>query len=158
MIHLDPFNTFQHYAFRLEGLPEYIVENEKESLAHFKRTGEIIQKDNDWPDFVAKSVAQGRKIQRLRLLSAKPTDYERYEIKAYCGPSAGEEIRTALRDEFSDKYKYDFWFFDDAWIMQMNYAHDGAYLGNEVRSASPQEIEMYKHWQGVFGGAERLLQ
>ena len=154
----NPFETFERTAFRLEALPQYIVENEKEAFAHFLETGEIMLKDTDWQDLVAKNIAAGKKMERLRLFSKDLTDYERYEIEAYPGPKAGEVIRTALRKEYELEYRYDFWFFDEVWIAQVNYETDGTFVNFDVRVATEEEKQMFNDWYDVFKSATPLVQ
>jgi hypothetical protein len=154
----NPFETFQRYAFRLEALPQYIVAEEIEPLRYFEETGLMNDRDTEWPELIRSNTLQGKKVERLRLLSEKLTDYERYEIQAYRGPSVGEDIRTALVKDFADQYKYDFWFFDDEWIAQVNYEADGTFINFDVRTATQQEKDMFMYWHGVFENAKPLRQ
>jgi hypothetical protein len=153
----NPFETFQHYAFRLEALPQYLVDHEKESFAAFIRSGDV-SIDTDWATLVAKNVGTDKKMERLRLFSEKLTDYERYEVQAYPGPQSGEVIRTALRKDFEAQYAYDFWFFDDEWIAQVHYEDDGTFVKFDVRAATDQEKEMFRYWHGIFENAKPLKQ
>lgn len=86
---IDPFSTFQHTAFRLEGLSRYDVDGDRERFAYFQETGEILP-ETDWAEFVASSANSGKRVQRLRLVSEPLSDYERYELSgAYSGVEAG---------------------------------------------------------------------
>lgn len=154
----NPFGTFQKFAFRLEALPQYIVEEEKESIKHFQKTGLIHISDPSWPNLIKKNIDSGKKMERLRLLSDELTDYERYEVQAYRGPSVGEVIRVAPRSKYIDKYKYDFWFFDNEWIAQVNYEKDGTFINFDVRKVTDEEIEMFAYWYEVFEMAQPLKQ
>ena len=154
----NPFETFERYAFRLEALPQYIVPEEREPLVYFKQTGLIKERDPSWPELIRNNVAKGKKMERLRLLSEKLTDYERYEIQAYRGPLVGEVIKTALKKDYSDQYKYDFWFFDDEWIAQVNYEQDGTFVNFDVRLATDEEKEMFAYWHGIFEDAKPFRQ
>lgn len=153
-----PFETFEKSAFRLEGLPHYIVKEEKEPIKYFHETGVIRMSDSSWPDLVSKNIKAGKKMERLRLLSDKLTDYERYELQAYRGPGVGETIRTDLKSEYADKYSYDFWFFDDEWIAQVNYKEDGTFVNFDIRKATDEEKEMFRYWHSVFESAKPLRQ
>jgi hypothetical protein len=154
----NPFETFKESAFRLEALPQYVVEEEKEPLKHFQKTGLIQISDQSWPDLIRKNIESGKKMERLRLLSDKLTDYERYELQAYSGPSAGEEIHLALRSDYNDHYRYDFWFFDNEWIAQVNYKDDGTFINFDVRIATNEEKEMFTYWYSVFQNSQLLRQ
>jgi hypothetical protein len=146
----NPFETFARDAFRLEALPQYIVPEEKESFEHFQKTGLVCEPDTEWSNLVSQNINAGKRMERLRLLSEHLTDYERYELQAYSGPLGGERIHTALKKDYVVKYKYDFWFFDDEWIAQVNYEPDGTFIGFDVRHATPNEVEMYKYWHSIY--------
>jgi hypothetical protein len=152
----NPFETFEKYAFRLEALPQYLVEDEKEAFEEFKKTGNVNPDDSGWAELIASHTASGRRVERLRLFSEQFTDYERFEIQRYAGPKGGEEIRTALRKNYTDNYKYDFWFFDDKWIAQINYEDDGTFINFDVREATFEEFQMYEFWKAVYETATPL--
>lgn len=154
----NPFETFEHYAFRLEALPQYIVPQEEDALRHFLETGLVAEYDPDWLMLVSSNVKAGKRMERLRLFSEHLTDYERYEIQAYPGPIGGEQIRTALRKDYLEQYIYDFWFFDDKWIAQVSYKEDGTFINFDVRLATTEEITMYQYWYSVFKTAKPLRQ
>ena len=154
----NPFETFERYAFRLEALPRYIVSSEIEPLVYFQKTGMIDKPDSEWSELVSKNTNAGKRIERLRLLSEHLTDYERYELQAYSGPKSGEQIHVALKKDYLEKYSYDFWFFDDKWIAQVNYEEDGTFINFDVRSAIQAEIETYSYWHSVYEEAEQLRQ
>ena len=152
----NPFETFQKYAFRLEGLPHYRVDSEKGAFDEFQKTGKVDFVDNEWRDMVARATKAGKRVERLRLLSEEPTEYERFELLAYAGLSAGEDIRTALRSDYLDHYLYDFWFFDDEWIAQLAYTADGSFIDIDVRSATEAECHMYRFWRDVYVQSPKL--
>jgi len=154
----NPFETFERYAFRLEALPEYIVSEEIESLKHFQETGLTHNSGSEWAELVSNNINTGKKMERLRLLSEHLTDYERYELQAYSGPEAGEHIHVALKKEYLEEYLYDFWFFDDKWIAQVNYEEDGTFINFDVRSATQAEIHAYTYWHSIYENAEQLRQ
>lgn len=154
----NPFETFEKYAFRLEALPQYLVVDEKEAFDTFKKTGNVQSSDSDWLDTVRQNTTRGKNMDRLRLFSEKLSDYERFETQRYAGPKGGERIRTALRKDNADNYKYDFWFFDDKWIAQINYEEDGTFVNFDIREATAEEFEMYQYWRSVFETAKPLRQ
>lgn len=147
----NPFETFTDMAFRLEGLPQYIVENEKDAFNTFKVSGEILDNTNsEWAKLVRANVASGKSMKRLRLLSDELTSYEQFELLSYQGLKVGEEIRVNSRSEYKNKYLYDFWFFDNEYITQMNYADNGTYISKVTRKASDEEKKMLTFWISVF--------
>lgn len=154
----NPFETFECSAFRLEALAHYIVPEEKEPFKYFQETGLVKESDEEWTKLVKANVDAGKKMERLRLFSEKLSDYERYEIQAYSGPSAGESIRTALKKDYQDEYAYDFWFFDNKWIVRVNYEADGTFINFDVRQATADEIGMFQYWHFVYETAKPLVQ
>ena len=146
-----PFETFLQEAFRLEALPHYIVDNEKEAFGRFKQSGELThQSDSEWTSLVEASIASGKSMKRLRLLSNELTPYEQFELVAYTGIDAGEDIRVNARSLYEDKYLYDFWFFDNEFITQMNYGVDGVYIDKVTRKANEDEKKAIAYWMSVF--------
>jgi hypothetical protein len=153
----NPFETFQKSAFRLEGLPQYIVDEEKDAYAEFIELGTLpSNKDSDWAKIVKSSTKSDKTMQRLRLLSDELTTYEQFELLAYPGITNGEEIRVNSRNRFKHKYEYDFWFFDDKYIAKIHYKPDGTFVKFDLTEASKSEIKMYEYWLEVCGSSELL--
>lgn len=146
----EAFSQFSSSAFRLEGLPEYKVEEEAEALAYYERTGRLPQDFNaDWLAFLRRSVEAGKRVERLRLLSEPPTPYERIELEAYPRSiESGEVVHAAARSAFP--YLSDFWFFDDRLIANMRYAEDGSFLGADVHECTPAELDYVHEWYERF--------
>lgn len=145
----NPFETFEKSAFRLEGLPQYRVTEEIDAFKHFEKHGKVPDNiGSKWAKTVAKNISEGKIMERLRLLSDPLSNYENFEIHAYSGIKAGENINIAKRDDYD--YKYDFWFFDKKWITRMNYATDGSFIDFDSLKASMSEIDMFNYWYGVF--------
>ena len=146
-----PFETFERTAFRLEALPQYIVDGEYEDFLEFKMTGEPpISSNSEWADLVKLCIKSGKSIKRLRLISDILTVYEQYELQSYPGIQFGEEIRVNARSSFESKYLYDFWFFDDEYISRINYEDDGTFISLETRKASNEEKDNLQSWIKVF--------
>jgi len=153
----DPFKTFNETAFRLEALPQYIVDNEKEAFAQFKLSGEVTtDSDSEWAQLVKANIESGKSMKRLRLLSDELTPYEQFELLSYPGIGVGEKIRVNARSLYENKYLYDFWFFDNEYITQMNYGADGAYIDNVTREAKDNEKKMLAYWMSVFEESDIL--
>lgn len=150
----NPFETFEHSAFRLEGLPEYNVPEEFDAFEYFKTHGESPgDVDPEWRSTVAQNVARGATMQRLRLLSNKLTEYERFELKSYPGIAAGEEIRTALRSVHIQQFTHDFWLFDERYLYQMYYSEHGEFVSMKFKEATLEELEKCTYWTDVFYGS-----
>lgn len=147
----NPFQTFQKSAFRLEGLPQYLVEEECVAFQEFKDTGSVRGGiSSEWAQLVAKNVNAGKEMHRLRLLSRHLTAYEQFEASIYTGPAAGEVIHANYRELFQDRYKGDFWLFDDEWIAWMAYDNEGVFKSFDIRKASQDEIKECQYWRSIF--------
>ena len=153
----NPFETFERSAFRLEALPQYLVENEKEAFRDFKESGVLPGSfGSEWAELVSKNIQTGKSMQRLRLLSDELSDYEQFEIKVYSGISVGEDIRAALRAEYISRYEYDFWLFDSYWIAQVVYEGDGTFVRIDMREATNEELEKAEYWIDVFNQSKNI--
>ena len=154
----NPFETFEESAFRLEALPQYLVENEKIALGHFISTGKLPKFfDSEWRELVKKNIQSGKTMHRLRLLSDELTDYEKFETQIYTGSEVGEEIRANLRSAYADKYQYDFWLFDNYWIAEVIYENDGTFVRFDLRVATKDELEYAKYWLNIFEHSKQLV-
>jgi len=147
----DPFETFKYTAFRLEGLPEYLVEEEAIDFQKFKDTGELSNnEDSSWKQLVKNSIDHGKSIQRLRLTSDELTQYEQFELQSYPGIEVGEEIRINSKFDYKDKYIGDFWFFDDKYITEISYKEDGTFVSLNTKIATKKEVDLCHYWIDVF--------
>jgi len=143
------FETFTRSAFRLECLDSYAVTEDAEREA-FRRflNGNFPPswwtRGRAWFATVRDAVARGATMQRVRCVYGPLSDYQRFEFEwSYpYNEQAGEQIlilETSATD-FGDlwRYKHDFWLFDDATVVRLNYDEDGNFLGIEaVDDAEP---------------------
>jgi len=133
------FTGFSHTAYRLETLQVYDVSYEIEPYRAFL-AGRPRPRDaakNAWTAMLAASAAEGKIVQRVRLVQEPLTDYSRYELEWSYPPNvaAGEDIRV-LPADLPDPgapvqtlaVMQDYWLFDssDLWIMR--YDRDGRFL------------------------------
>lgn len=146
------FDTFEQSAFRLEGLSVYSVHEEKEALEYYKKCGRIpVGFGDDWAKFVKQQTESGKIIQRLRLLSDQPTEYETFELNAYSGLRNGEDIRYAKRSDHS--YDYDFWLFDSRWLARMDYDINGEYVGSYISEVTQENQVKIGDWLALYNSA-----
>lgn len=144
------FENFHDEAFRLECLPEYLVESETAAINTFTEAG-VMPKDlnQDWLAIIGKSVSQSKSIKRLRLLSKELTDYEKFELAAYKpNIDIGEDIRFAFRDDY-ENYQ-DFWIFDIQWMAVLDYDKNGKFVSVSVRKATHLDIVSANYWKSIF--------
>jgi hypothetical protein len=94
--------TFEHTAFRLETQTGYAAPAELELVAEFEagnpRPADQIPALRDWFNQVRAQVAQGKRIERVRVHDEPPTPYQRLERWAdKWNRAAGETIRYLTR-------------------------------------------------------------
>ena len=127
--------NFKESAFRLERCPSYNMPEEAEMLAAFKR-GEKVQlpENHPWPPLVKRQCSAGKVMQRARVVSRPPTEYERFELSLYPHSiEAGEQICVYERGFIPEIFRYevDFWLFDNHTVYILNYDAEGHFLGTE---------------------------
>lgn len=135
-------------AFRAEFRSDYLVASDENAagVSDFQRwlAGEDrpdpARKDAVLRDLHAE-LADGRRLYRVKVMSARPTDYERYACEwgyAY-NVEAGEEIHIWDLAEHdlpaAAEGLPDFWLVDDA-VLIMHYDDRGAFEGAERADAS----------------------
>jgi hypothetical protein len=108
---------------------------EAEMLAAFKR-GEKVQlpENHPWPPLVKRQCSAGKVMQRARVVSRPPTEYERFELSLYPHSiEAGEQICVYERGSIPEIFRYeaDFWLFDNHTVYILNYDAEGHFLGTE---------------------------
>jgi hypothetical protein len=125
------FESFRSSAFRLECLPEYAVteDDEAEAFRQWRAGQQPQSRDRAWPKLVASSVAAGKRMQRVRIISAPMTEYQRFQCShGYpANVAAGEEI-LILDHEPAGLLKADFWIFDDVTAVVLEYDEQGHFL------------------------------
>ncbi|MEU7635443.1 DUF6879 family protein [Streptomyces sp. NPDC039016] len=143
------FDTFERTAFRLETLPEYDVEEEREEIARFLAGEDMGPEwsDNPW---VRSMTDKGKQVSRVHVLTSPLTDYLRYELAAYPGNiEAGESIGIVDLAErpVTGLPDHDFWLFDDRQVYRMHYTEYGAFIGAEL--LPPDELGAYQGYRDV---------
>ncbi|MEO5927856.1 MAG: DUF6879 family protein [Patescibacteria group bacterium] len=136
----EAFRTFQRYAFRLEMLGYYDVEEEREDYQCFLNGEAVSERKNEpWCSQVREFTAEHKDVSRIRILPAHLNPYIRYELEwgypysAEAGeliwlvPYTGYEL---VPDSISD-----FWLFDDEHVFAMQY-DDGKYQGATLLPSS----------------------
>lgn len=124
---------------------------EVEEFETFMATGELhIPDDDSWLTRVRGFRASGRWIGRVHVITRPLSDYLRYEFAAYAHTiKAGEDIRILdLTDrENPGLPDRDWWFFDNAKVVEMRYRPDGTQIGRELLE-SP-DVEQYRRWKNL---------
>jgi hypothetical protein len=125
------FESFTVSAFRLECLPAYDVTEDAEREAFRRwRAGEQPQgQDRAWLQTVRNANGRRAQMQRVRLVESPLSEYQQFEL-AHGYPAnvaAGEDIRIC--DHRPDGLLVvDFWLFDDALAVVLEYDDQGRFL------------------------------
>jgi hypothetical protein len=129
----------------LETRDLYTVPQEEEWFAQFRRGHGIpaLSPENDsWLKLINEHYRQGKRMQRVHILSHPLSEYCRFELAMYAqSVAAGEEIRILDRTELfkvlSAQYldsgklsalQTDFWLFDRRVVVVLDYDDKGRFL------------------------------
>lgn len=124
---LDFFRSgFEHTAWRLETRREYAADQASDEYKEFLK-GVVPPHDDDGPWFTnaRAQTADGRRIERVRLVDEPPTDNQRYLLATTpSNLAAGEDIRYLYRSEAGAlglASAGDFWLFDSRVLARFNW-------------------------------------
>ncbi len=125
---LDFFRSgFEHTAWRLETRREYAADQASEEYKEFLQ-GIVPPLDDDGPWFATAraQTADGRRIERVRLVDEPATDNQRYLLATTpSNLAAGEDIRYLHRSEADaiglGEDVGDFWLFDSRILARFNW-------------------------------------
>lgn len=123
--------------FRLECLPQYLVPQEVDDLAAWRRGDWTLPspETSSWLAHIRDTTAAGVRWQRVRILDHPLAEYSEYELYGYqANAAAGERITVADRAwNAALPSEQDFWLFDDTPV-RMVYDPDGRFLRADVDS------------------------
>lgn len=158
-------STFRATSCRLETLNHYSVEPHDESFGLYLQGLPLPPEDpalRTWRDLVTRLTAEGKSLTRVRTISGAMSPYVRYEIDwGYPGnAAAGERILILHVDDLAGVVGPgpvgDFYLFDDAVVLTMDYDADGRLLPSRLITAS-QEVAAYRRiWEDVVCSAVTL--
>lgn len=148
----DLFTSFAHTAFRLETRDFYNDDSEHEPFRRFL-AGEPA--DDTWmADFCADVrgwVAEGKRIERVRVVTVPHSDYVRWSLTvARLNVQAGEDIRYLPRTRARDLGlpDEDYWLFDSRRAAVLRFDDTDRLLGAELIE-DPAEVVKRCHWRDV---------
>jgi hypothetical protein len=126
------------FRFRLETQPTYLVEQEADDFAAWRRGDRTLPtpEANAWLRNIRDTTAAGARWMRVRILDYPLTDYAEFELHGYqANAAAGELINVADRawDPELKDLRDDFWMFDDTAVRMV---YDDA--GRFVRAEQPE--------------------
>ncbi|MEV6862358.1 DUF6879 family protein [Streptosporangium subroseum] len=147
------FTSFDHTAFRLESRERYNPANEREPIRSFL-TGETVDMDwmHPWCDLIQSHVAEGRRVERVRIVSVPFSDYTRWGLHlSRINIAAGEDIRYLERKkaEGLGLPDIDAWLFDSNRIAQMKFNESDSTLIHAEIIDDPAIVVQHCHWRDV---------
>lgn len=145
------FDECQVSAWRFECQPTYSMSREQDNLRRW-RAGESKPEahNSKWHEEVREIVQSGRSIGRVRTVRFPLTEYQRFQLDwAIPGNiEAGEDIRILdLTDLELDLPSHDFWLFDDAIVVDLNFNPDGTLLNIDQRE-NP-DLTQHRKWRDM---------
>lgn len=132
------FEKFRREAWRLETLPQYLMPQEADEFESFRNGARIdpTTVSNSYTDRLRRQVTEGRTQGRVHVLTRPLSEYLRFEFQHYYQPHAlaGEEIRVLDVTNRLNPLEgvQDFWMFDRAEVVLMNYHPDGRQISREL--------------------------
>lgn len=149
------FHRFRYSAFRLETLQSYGNSGEDADFEAFVagRPRPVNPGHEQWQAMVRASVAAGRVMQRVHVVTEPLSQYMQLELTWGYGlnVAAGEDIRIigvaaghAWPSEVPEAT--DYWLFDSAELYQQHYDGEGMWLGTEVVT-DPARIVAACRWR-----------
>lgn len=137
------FDSFTVSAFRLETLPAYdIGGDEAERLAAYltcRPRPERSVRTSPWLARIARTTAEGKTWQRVRIVDNPLTEYQRYQLESYRESQAvGEEIRIVERSDV-EVPNQDFWLLDGELVVVLQYDDEGRFV--ETQTAAGPDVE-----------------
>jgi uncharacterized protein DUF6879 len=122
--------------FRLEAQPTYLVEQEADDFAAWRRGDRTLltPEANTWLAHIRDTTAAGARWSRVRILDYPLTDYAEFELHGYqANQRAGERIYVADRAWSRELHdlREDFWIFDET-VVRMIYDQEGHFLRPEL--------------------------
>jgi hypothetical protein len=125
------FESFTHSAFRLECLPSYAVSEDAEHEAfRLWLAGEQPHwAEREWLKLVASATAAGKSMRRVRMVETLLTEYQRFQCSCSYPENIGAGEEIFILDHRPDGLlTVDFWLFDDAVAVVLEYDSDGRFL------------------------------
>ncbi|OLT14341.1 hypothetical protein BJF78_02585 [Pseudonocardia sp. CNS-139] len=150
------FVSFTKSATRIETLPVYTVEEERENFEHYLAGRPLpVGRNAEWAANIRACVADGRYMGRVHIIDHTLTPYLQFEIDWYyaVNGAAGEDIRFIYREDVPDVVHTDTWLFDDTIVVDLSYDVDGRLLYIN-RNDHPERLEQARTaWREFHAGS-----
>ncbi len=164
------FDNFKKTAFRVETLPEYAIYDTDEYDEYKKFiTNQTIEgfANSGWLNDIHNWCREGKKVERIRVIPLKVTDYFKYEV-CWCyqqNIKYGESIIFVEYEDYkriSTKYNIedDFWIFDNNSAVILKYNNEYEYLDCEEVSKDliSNYVSLYKELKLLAIEFEKIYQ
>lgn len=155
------FTSFSRTAQRLESRDRYRSEVEDEVTRRFVNgEPDDLSWSKDWFDLIRRLTGEGKRFQRVRVVSVPLSDYQRAGVFAIAPANieAGEDIRYLDRAEAAGVPDEDFWLFDfgrpDARAARLLFDERDQLLGAEIITDLEVMTGLARVWARAF---ERAL-
>lgn len=107
--------------------------------------------DGWWLPNVRKAVAEGRRFERVRVVSIPPSNYTRYGLwSSQQTVGAGEDIRYLLRPKAEEVGlpNHDYWLFDSRTLVRMHFDDtDDRLINIEIVEGDHTQIVLHNYWR-----------
>ncbi|GAA4193018.1 hypothetical protein GCM10022252_35360 [Streptosporangium oxazolinicum] len=149
----DLFDSFTHTAYRQESRDRYNSPDEKEAIKRFMDGDPDLEyiRSRPWLESIRAKTSEGKRFQRVRIVTVPLKDYSRYALWSVQGNlAAGEEIRYLARDQAMDLGlpQHDAWIFDSSRIALLHFDGDDCLLGAELVT-DPAKVNEYEVWREI---------
>lgn len=150
------FRSYRHTARRLEPRDRYNTATGTDDLVSQYLDGRL--KDfsymNRWTAEVRSGRAQGKLMQRVRIVTEPLSDYIRYTTSvARFNCAAGDDIHYLSREtarQLGIPEHEDVWIFDASWAMIINFNDDDQVVGYEREDGSADILQWLQHWDAAW--------
>lgn len=127
---LQYFQNFVSYAFRLELLQEYSVDDELDSYNYFLKHHKLISNNNnDRHQIIQNAISRGARMDRIHVIKFPISDYITYELEEYkTNCIVGENILYIDSAQYNIDINHDYRLFDDNIVLKIKYDSNWKYL------------------------------
>jgi hypothetical protein len=152
----EMFRTFRESAFHLETREFYAMTYERDAFQRFLDGHPLPPSAlpwwQAWLDEMQELALQGKRIERVRVLSEPPSDYQRWELWGTSWHVAvGEEIRYMPRrraQQIGLPLDYDWWLFDDEQLIITRFS-DAGEIAQKSLITDPGIIARHRAWRDL---------
>ncbi|WP_433398088.1 DUF6879 family protein [Streptomyces sp. CA-146814] len=142
----DLFRTFEHSAWRLETRQRFASEEATDTYRQFVETGTVDwDTDDPYCELIRSQTAQGKRVERVRIVDRPPTTGQLYLLNNVKRNSAlGEGIRNLWRAD-AQRLRLpseDFWLFDSRLAAKLRFDDEDNLVDVELIT-EPVEIVRY---------------